>query len=85
MDNIIQFPTINKAPDQDQTFIDEYGEEWFNFGLVYTDKNEGRSFGLNLWARSQEDAERRIKLISETGYIEGQIFSIDDIDGEGHE
>lgn len=60
-------------PDSEQIFIDAKGNQWFKYDIHYFDQDRDMSFCL--WAMSFEDANRRLKLITQSARVEGQIFS----------
>lgn len=58
MTNIIEFPDKN-APASDCVYKDHNGDTWYKYSVSYDD---GREYTFQLWAKSIEDAERRLKL-----------------------
>lgn len=66
--NILNFPDRN-SPDNDCQYKDDR-ESWYKYSASYVDGD--KEFVFSIWARSFEDAERRLKLPMK---INGQILT----------
>lgn len=64
---------FNDEPDSEQTYTDDNGVKWFKFDVHYVDQS-GSHMSFYLWAMSFADAERRLKMIAKTGFVDGQVY-----------
>ena len=64
---MIQFPDQGGI-----SYTDDNNVQWFKYAAQFG--KDGEIFGFEIWATSDEDAERRVGILRETATIEGRIF-----------
>ena len=64
----------NRRAQPDPEFVkrDDFGREMYLFALGY--EFDGKSWGIDLWAYSAEDAEARVAAMRGSLAVHGQIF-----------
>jgi hypothetical protein len=63
-----------EQPDADCVRKDEYGRKLFMFTLGW--KRGDDSFGIELWAYSEEDAQKHVAAMRESLTYDGQVYTI---------
>jgi hypothetical protein len=58
-------------------FTDHSGEAWFKYTCSYTDA-DGKRFGIELWATSDADAQKRVEAARKTLQVDGRIAMLID-------
>lgn len=57
-------------------YIDDDGVLFFKYALTFD--YDGKSWGLELWAKDDKDADRKLEAIKKTVRIEGKILGEED-------
>lgn len=70
--NIIDFDNLLNAPAPDCVYVDEEGTKWFRFFVDYS--FEGKGYTFDLWAKSLQDADKRLDEIAKSGFVSGRIL-----------
>lgn len=75
--NVITFPPKNQ-PDPKHVCTDAQGVTWYEFAVDFAD--DDNVFSFRIWAKNNEDAERRVQCIKESAFLKGKIFGeIEDV------
>jgi hypothetical protein len=68
--NIVQFPT--DKPIGECVTHDADGHEYYKFAISY--EFHGRQWGLEIWARSFDEATQRLNALRFAARLDGQIY-----------
>jgi hypothetical protein len=64
---------MTDQPDDDCTMTDEFGRKMYLFSLEY--KFDDRTWCLDVWAYSFDEAEQRVKAMQESLSLAGMVYA----------
>lgn len=74
--NVIEFKRLESQPDaQFVVVVAEDGKPVKYYKYICSFEFNESTFGFHVWARDNEDAERRLAALKITGKVDGKLFS----------
>lgn len=70
---IIDINHLLNGPDKENIYQDDEGVIWYKFSCSYPYGDKEYSFGI--WARDQDDADKRMDVIRAMAKVDGMILS----------